>query len=195
MKTPHLPWKWIIPIVLVSIIIADAFVQKHMDIVLQGFFCNDENNYFPASNMEKAYEAYLGLGKWQRVHFEDDLFVEIGSKKDYTTASASKIVAYAAAKELDFLVVPEHLVSHYANAFTLVDLSTLTSQKLSLFLSGTDRKPRCLLDLGESRYLKGKTTTESYFLMVPETSRRKEAVRQFLTYVFSEDMKRSLPNR
>jgi len=195
MKTGRIGAKQIFLIVLCAVIIGDAVVHKHTSIVLQGFFCNDESDFFPADELEKAYASQLGLGKWEQIHFEDDLFVEVGSTKDYTTASASKIVAYTSAKELDFLVVPEHLLGHYGSAFALMDLRQWDFPSLEKWFitgrDGTGDEKAYAVNMAQSRYLAGKNPSEPYYLMVPENSRRKTAVREYLAYLFMTEGNRS----
>jgi len=41
--------------------IGDALIQSRKEIVLQGYFTNDDNNFFPGSKMEKEYAAVLDL--------------------------------------------------------------------------------------------------------------------------------------
>lgn len=53
--------------------IGDALIQSRKEIVLQGYFTNDDNNYFPGSQMEKEYASILTLSKGQRIVFDDKI--------------------------------------------------------------------------------------------------------------------------
>ena len=44
-------------LLLVGFYIGDAVIQSHKEILLQGFFTNDEYNLFPAERIEKDYAA------------------------------------------------------------------------------------------------------------------------------------------
>ena len=44
-------------LLLVGFYIGDAVIQSHKEILLQGFFTNDEYNLFPAERIEKDYAS------------------------------------------------------------------------------------------------------------------------------------------
>ena len=60
-------------LLLVGFYIGDAVIQSHKEILLQGFFTNDEYNLFPAERIEKDYAATHTLTRQQRVVFDDAL--------------------------------------------------------------------------------------------------------------------------
>jgi len=173
---------------LVLAILLDFLIHLKSTIVLQGFFTNDEYNLFPAKQMIDDYENYLDLTGNRKVIFEDSLFLDLGSSKDYVTASASKIVAYTSAKELDFLVTTEPLMLHYLEGFALEDLRNLTRGDLIPCLyfgkDGNHKYEAVAIDMTTSRFIQGRKLKEKYYLLVPENSKRKEAVREFLSYAF-----------
>ena len=61
--------KWVVLYLIIALFVgfgADALIQSRKEIVLQGFFTNDDNNYFPGSRMEKEYASLLDLGsRWR----------------------------------------------------------------------------------------------------------------------------------
>ena len=85
--------------------IGDAVIQSHKEILLQGFFTNDEYNLFPAERIEQDYAATQTLTRQQRVVFDDALYIDLGGEaSEYTAASNGKLTAYMMMHELDFVV-------------------------------------------------------------------------------------------
>jgi len=170
-------------------VVVDVVIQARSKMVLQGFFTNDDYNLFPAEEIQDAYRQTLALKKNDKVNFEDSLYIEVGSHKDYTTASASKVIAYTAAKELDFMVTTGPLVDHYKTGMALEDLRSLTDPSLSKYLvmgeDGNHQEKAIAIDMTESRFVKGTHKDTPYYLIVPENSKRKEAVRSFIAWAFS----------
>ena len=71
----------------VGFYVGDAVVQGQKEIVLQGFFTNDEYNLFPAESIEKDYAATQDLTKRQRIVFDDALYIDLGGEaSEYTAA-------------------------------------------------------------------------------------------------------------
>jgi len=85
---------------LVVFFIANALHQRSREIVLQGFFSNDDYNLFDAPTISENFGKYLNLNPKQRVVFDDSLYVELDSNSEYVVASQGKISGYIAAKEL-----------------------------------------------------------------------------------------------
>jgi ABC-type molybdate transport system substrate-binding protein len=170
-------------------IVADVVIQARSKMVLQGFFTNDDYNLFPAEKIQDAYQQTLFLKRNEKINFEDSLYIEVGSHKDYTTASASKVIAYTAAKELDFMVTTGPLVDHYSTGMALEDLRGLTDPSLSKYLvmgkDGNHQEKAIAIDMTESRFVHGTHKETPYYLIVPENSKRKEAVRSFIAWAFS----------
>ena len=82
-------------LLLVGFYIGDAVIQSHKEILLQGFFTNDEYNLFPAERIEKDYAATQTLTRQQRVVFDDALYIDLGGEaSEYTAASNGKLTAY-----------------------------------------------------------------------------------------------------
>jgi hypothetical protein len=169
--------------------VVDVIIQARSKMVLQGFFTNDDHNLFPAKDIQEAYRQTLDLQRNETINFEDSLYIEIGSHKDYTTASASKVIAYTAAKELDFMVTTAPLVDHYKTGMALEDLRTLTDPSLAGYLvmgeDGNHQEKAIAINMTESRFVQGSHKDTPYFLIVPENSKRKEAVRSFIAWAFS----------
>lgn len=174
--------------------VGDTVWQSHQTIDLQGFFVNDEHNLFPAKKLMEDFSACAGTPGGHRIAFEDSLFVNLESGSEYHAASQSKIVAYTAAKELDFLVVPRDLAEYYAHSFVLRDLTNLippdlaktTAGDLISLPDGTGLQKACLLDLRQSRFLSGTPyAEEAYCLLVLDYTKRGEAVSDFLRYAYN----------
>ena len=103
----------------------DAACQASRQTVLEGFFTNDDAGLFPAQDIARDFSEILELNSRQQVIFDDSLYVVPGSSADYHTASQSKIVAYVAARELDFLVTTPELTEYYAASLPVYDLKDL----------------------------------------------------------------------
>jgi hypothetical protein len=85
--------------------IGDALIQSRKEIVLQGYFTNDDYNYFPGSQMEKEYASVLDLPYGKRIVFDDSLYFDLeGTADEYTAASNGKVIATMAVNQLDFMV-------------------------------------------------------------------------------------------
>ena len=67
-------------LLLVGFYIGDAVIQSHKEILLQGFFTNDEYNLFPAERIEKDYAATQTLTRQQRIVFDDALYIDLGGR-------------------------------------------------------------------------------------------------------------------
>ena len=141
----------------------DAACQASRQTVLEGFFTNDDLNQFPAQDIAEDFSKTLGLTSRQQVIFDDSLYVVRGSSVDYHTASQSKIVAYVAAKELDFLVTTRELAEYYSASLPVYDLEELLPEKLFDTLEGqmyygTDASgtaKACAVSLAGSRFQPG----------------------------------------
>lgn len=173
--------------------IGEVVWQSHQETVLQGFFTNDRGGYFSAKAITEDLSSYMNLKRGQQVILDDSLYVELGSSSEYITASQSKIVAYIAAQELDFLVAGPDLTEYYMGNLSLYDLEALMGPDLSKELkdavcyqkdkTGTLRA--CGLDLSQSRFLKSADEPDGpYILMVPSTAPHPEAVAAFIRYSF-----------
>ncbi len=98
-------------LLLVGFYIGDAVIQSHKEILLQGFFTNDEYNLFPAEGIEKDYAATQTLTRQQRVVFDDALYIDLGGEaSEYTAASNGKLTAYMMMHELDFVVTSDEVL-------------------------------------------------------------------------------------
>lgn len=178
---------------LIAFYVGDVIVQSRRDMVLQGFFTNDDYNLFPAKTIEKEVSSYLNLKGGQTVSLEDSLYVELGSHNEYITSSQSKIVAYISAKELDFLVTSQELSGYYMSQLPLYDLEILMDAGLYDKLKddliyqkdGSGVLKACGLDLSSSRYMKqAPPEAAPYILLVPSTAPHPEAVNAFIRYSY-----------
>lgn len=176
--------------------IGDMVWQSHRVIDLQGFFINDRQNLFPAGELIRDFSSYYGAPNGHRIAFEDSLYVDLDSGSEYHAASQGKIVAYTAARELDFLVAPKELALYYAETFPLYDLELLLADNpdlLSLVQNhlistqdGTGAKKACCLELDTSRFLQDPAYdgTDSYCLLVLSYTPHTQAMVSFLRYAY-----------
>lgn len=113
-------------LLLVGFYIGDAVIQSHKEILLQGFFTNDEYNLFPAERIEQDYAATQTLTRQQRVVFDDALYIDLGGEaSEYTAASNGKLTAYMMMHELDFVVTSDEVLEYYKDTFPMEDLEAL----------------------------------------------------------------------
>lgn len=177
----------------------DAACQASRQTVLEGFFTNDDLNQFPAQDIAEDFSKTLGLTSRQQVIFDDSLYVVRGSSVDYHTASQSKIVAYVAAKELDFLVTTRELAEYYSASLPVYDLEELLPEKLFDTLEGqmyygTDASgaaKACAVSLAGSRFQPSKAPEKgeaeaSHYLMVFSYTEHADTVVDFLRYAFPQ---------
>lgn len=177
--------------------LGDMLSQSRRTIDLQGFFVNDRQNLFPARELIKDFSSYRNTAPGHRIAFEDSLFVDLDSGSEYHAASQAKIMAYTAARELDFLVVPADLASRYIPSFPLCDLESLLSEDPGLKElaspdliyeeDGTKTVKACCLDLHSTRFFQNPAFdgTETYYLLVLSYTEHKEALLSFLRYAYS----------
>ena len=140
-------------LLLVGFYIGDAVIQSHKEILLQGFFTNDEYNLFPAERIEKDYAATQTLTRQQRVVFDDALYIDLGGEaSEYTAASNGKLTAYMMMHELDFVVTSDEVLEYYKDTFPMEDLEALLPADLRealadqlFFNTDADGKPRAAL--------------------------------------------------
>lgn len=179
---------------LVVFYIADVLHQRSREIVLQGFFSNDDYNLFDARTIAENFGKYLDLNSKQQVFFDDSLYVELDSDSDYVVASQGKITGYIAAKELDFIVTTPELVQHYSTHIPLMDLEAFLPNDLLnsindhlYYVEGMDPvKKAYALDLSQSRFMKNadyKGDTP-YYLIIPSNVPASEALFSFVKYAF-----------
>ena len=128
-------YRWVILLLLILFLlfyyIGYLVWQSHQTIDLQGFFLNDRQDLFPARKLTDEFSDYQNTPSGHRIAFEDSLYVDLDSSSEYNAASQGKLVAYIAARELDFLVAPEELARYYAQSFLLYDLEELLPASLA----------------------------------------------------------------
>lgn len=197
---------WIMGLVILlaaGFYIGDAVVQSHKEILLQGFFTNDEYNLFPAGRLQEDYAATQSLTRKQRIVFDDVLYIDLGGQAtDYTAASNGKLIAYIVTRELDFVVTSDEVLEYYKDELPMLDLSQALPQDLldALqekgvgFYTGTneDGTVSCLaLDMTQSRYIAGEgldadpDIRHTYYLFVPASAPHLEQIVQFIRYSFA----------
>ena len=186
-------------LLLVGFYIGDAVIQSHKEILLQGFFTNDEYNLFPAEKIEKDYAATQDLTKRQRIVFDDALYIDLGGEaSEYTAASNGKLVAYTMTHELDFVVTSDEVLEYYKDTFPMEDLEALLPADLREALAdqlffNTDAEGKTTaiaLDMTQSRFVAGTgadadpRVEHTYYLFVPESAPHTEQIVSFLRYAF-----------
>lgn len=126
---------WIMGLVLllaVAFYIGDVVVQSQKEILLQGFFTNDEYDLFPADRIQKDYAATQDLTRRQRIVLDDALYIDLGGDaSDYTSASNGKLIAYTLTHELDFVVTSDEVLDYYKDNMPMKDLREILSKNCS----------------------------------------------------------------
>lgn len=186
-------------LLLVGLYIGDAVIQSHKEILLQGFFTNDEYNLFPAERIEKDYAATQTLTRQQRVVFDDALYIDLGGEaSEYTAASNGKLTAYMMMHELDFVVTSDEVLEYYKDTFPMEDLEALLPADLRealadqlFFNTDADGKTTAIaLDMTQSRFVAGTgadadpNVQHTYYFFVPAEAPHPEQIVQFLRYSF-----------
>ena len=179
--------------------IGDAVVQSQKEILLQGFFTNDEYNLFPAGRIQEEYSATQDLTRRQRIVFDDVLYIDMGGEaSDYTAASNGKLIAYIVTHELDFVVTSDEVLDYYKDELPMLDLRELLPQELLTELSDAlydmeteDGGTACIaLDMTRSRYVAGTgadadpRVQHTYYLFVPANAPHPEQIVEFVRYSF-----------
>ena len=174
--------------------IGGAVIEIRNDTVLEGFFSNDDENLFPAKEITRDFSAYLELAPGQQVIFDDSLYVIPESSAEYNAGSQGKIVAYIAARELDFLITTKDLVEMYAPNCPVQDLEELLPDDLKerlqdQFLYGADGSGEwkaCAVSMTGSRFTRDSEAQKEapHYLMVFSYTQHKEALIRFLRYAF-----------
>lgn len=191
-------YRWVLFLFLVLLLLlfyfGDLIWQSRQTIDLQGFFLNDRQNLFPAQTISQDFSRYRDTPSGHRIAFEDSLFVDLDSSGEYSAASQGKLVAYIAARELDFVVAPEELAQYYAQSFLLYDLEELLPEDLAGSLQedfyyaadGTGEEKACGLNLRRSRFLQDPVYdgAEQYYLLVLSYTPHTDALIQFIRYAY-----------
>lgn len=168
---------------LVVVLAFDAIWQVTHPIYLQGFFTNDDFNQFPAKTIEKEYGKLIH----KRVNFEDNLYLIAHSGDPLVTASSSKVMAYIAAKELDFIVTTREVLEHYETGLKMVDMAALVPELSDAFVYKTQNdgtQTAVAIDMSQSRFVQGHHPEQPYYLFIPANSIRVEATRDFIRWAF-----------
>ena len=175
-------------LILLLFYIGDVAYRSTKEFVLQGFIANDEENLFNTQQLSKEMQIYLELNENQIAVFDDSLFVVFDKADHYIESSISKIYAYMAAKELDFLIAPKEIVEHYSSALPFFEFKDLlpgdlydqVSPHLKESMSFDGKKGNYLLSLSSSRFAE---TTDLY-MIVPKEAPHQQTLIQFIKYAF-----------
>lgn len=173
--------------------IGDALIQSRKEIVLQGYFTNDDYNYFPGSQMEKDYAELMGLSYGQRVVFDDSLYFDLeGNADEYTAASNGKVIATMAINQLDFMVTTLPVLQHFEGELPMKDLEkflpgdilSAVQEDLVPGLDENGEEALVGINMANSRYLKDISTEMDFYLFIPYNIPNEEALLAFLRYCF-----------
>lgn len=171
----------------------DALIQSRKETVLQGYFTNDDLNYFPAGQMEKEYASHLGLSSDQRIVFDDSLYFDLeGNANEYTAASNGKVIATMAINQLDFMVTTLPVLEHFRGELPMKDLEkflpqdilTAVQDQLVPGLDENGEEAMVGINMAQSRYLKDLSTEVDFYLFIPYNIPNEEALLAFLRYCF-----------
>lgn len=173
--------------------IGDALIQSRKEIVLQGYFTNDDRNYFPGSKMEKEYAATLDLEWGQRIVFDDSLYFDLeGNADEYTAASNGKVIATMAVNQLDFMVTTGPVLEHFRGELPMKDLEAflprdildVVREDLVPGLDEQGEEAMVAIHMARSRYLKDIAAETDFYLFVPYNIPNESALIEFLRYCF-----------
>lgn len=180
-------------LVMLGAYIGDAVAQSQKEIILQGFFTNDEYGLFDAGEIKKEYTAVRGPEERQIIIFDDDLYIDLGGEAtEYTAASNGKLIAYMAVQELDFVVTSGEVFLHYDGQAPMMDFRELLPEDMfekledQLLGSGLEAGtgPCLALDMSRSRF--GSGEGESYYMFVPLLAPHPQEVCDFIRWCFPE---------
>lgn len=173
--------------------IGDALIQSQKEIILQGYFTNDDFNYFPGSQMEKEYASLLNLSFGQRIVFDDSLYFDLdGTANEYTAASNGKVIATMAVNQLDFMVTTRPVFEHFRGELPMKNLERFLPQDIlnvvrDSLVTGLDENGNeafVAINMAQSRYLKDIATETDFFLFIPYNIPNEDALLDFLRYCF-----------
>lgn len=193
-------WRWMLLFLIFLMFcgyVGEAVAQSHKEVVLEGFFTNDDWNLFPAERIMEEYGATLDLNRKQSLLFDDTLYVTMdGTATEYGAASNGKIIAYMATQELDFIVTTREVYEHYLGNVPMADLETALDPALKerlegYFVPGQDSEGNpCYtgLDMGQSRFMAGSPYAEEagqYILFIPLSAPHLDRINDFIDWSFS----------
>ncbi len=188
--------RWFVLLLIICMFVSfigDALVQSRKEIVLQGYFTNDDYNYFPGSKMEKEYSATLNLKWGQRIVFDDSLYFDLeGTANEYTAASNGKVIATMAVNQLDFMVTTKPVFEHFRGELPMKDLEQFLPADLqeavrdALVPGLNERGEEALvaINMARSRYMKNVSAKTDFYLFVPYNIPNEENLISFLRYCF-----------
>ena len=188
--------RWFVLFLIISLFtafICDALIQSRKEIILQGYFTNDDHNYFPGSKMEQEYADILTLKRGERVVFDDSLYFDLeGTADEYTAASNGKVIATMAVNQLDFMVTTLPVLEHFRGELPMKDLEKFLPQDLlavvqDSLVSGLDengQEAMVAINMSGSRYLKNVSSQMDFYLFVPYNIPNEEALIAYLRYCF-----------
>ena len=188
--------KWLIGfliLILFAGFLTDALIQSRKEIVLQGFFTNDDYNYFAADKIEKEYAATVSLSSGERIVFDDTLCFDLeGNAEAYTAASNGKVIATMAVNQLDFMVTTLPVLEHFRGELPMKDLEKFLPEdilaavkdSLVLGLDENGEEAPVAINMANSRYLKGMELQQDFYLFIPYRIPNEESLLHFLRYCF-----------
>lgn len=187
---------WFVGFLIIALFIGfigDALVQSQKEIVLQGYFTNDDYNYFPGSQMEKEYADILDLTSGQRVVFDDSLYFDLeGNADEYTAASNGKVIATMAVNQLDFMVTSLPVLEHFRGELPMKDLTrflpadilSVVEDSMVLGLDENGEEAYVAINMAQSRYLRDISSEEDFYLFIPYNIPNEDVLLDYLRYIF-----------
>lgn len=187
---------WFVGFLIIALFIGfigDALVQSQKEIVLQGYFTNDDYNYFPGSQMEKEYADILDLTSGQRVVFDDSLYFDLeGNADEYTAASNGKVIATMAVNQLDFMVTTLPVLEHFHGELPMKDLTrflpadilSVVEDSMVLGLDENGEEAYVAINMAQSRYLRDISSEEDFYLFIPYNIPNEDVLLDYLRYIF-----------
>lgn len=177
--------------------VGDAVIQSRKEVLLEGFFTNDEFNLFDPDAITKEFSQLYPPDKNQSYVFDDTLYISLtGDATEYTAASKGKIIAYMATHELDFIITPEDVFYFYldSNAVPMENIASFLPPSLSdelqtNLIQGTDLENHeifAALKLSNCRFIKGHDEIDTaYYMFIPKGAPHPDAIVRFIQYLYS----------
>lgn len=184
-------------VVVAGFYVADVVIQSQKEIVLQGFFTNDDYGFFSAQTIQDDYAEYCALEAQQRIVFDDIMYIDLtGEASDYSAASNGKVLAYLTTHELDFMVTSKAVYEYYLPTLPMVNLLEVLPQDLlerlsdSLIYTTSDKTCAYAINMADSFLIADSTYTQDaqvsdfYYLLIPSSTERLEQTIDFISYAF-----------
>jgi hypothetical protein len=115
-----------------------------------------------------------------------------GSADEYTAASNGKVIATMAVNQLDFMITTLPVLEHFEGQlpmknlekFLPEDVLAVVQDDLVLGLDENGENAFVGINMAGSRYLRGTSTEESFYLFIPYNIPNEDNLIDFLRYCF-----------